>query len=248
MKLKSLEKIIYIPLRVRLGIVYYFAEDGVIHTQMISKVPEKIHDYYQDMYSKELLYVRKQYTFEEYMDARLKKFSLDEARIAEYKIEEKASLPLRKAMALLKEGDNYSDLQRYLKESFDYYNNMYKVMAENKGFYHDKPEGLDRFIVKILKPVILQVPENDNPKTFDIIKVQIDIISQWETDRTKYIKDNKKEIVRRAVEKIAQDNAFRKFGVDVNVLALTKMLRLNDNMIELIFELKKELREETDHK
>ena len=92
------------------------------------------------------------------------------------------------------------------------------------------------------------MPENDNPKTFDIIKVQIDIISQWETDRTKYIKDNKKEIVRRAVEKIAQDNAFRKFGVDVNVLALTKMLRLNDNMIELIFELKKELREETDHK
>ena len=244
MKLKSLEKIIYIPLRVRLGIVYYFAEDGVIHTQMIGKLPERIHDYFQDMYSKELLYVRNQYTFEEYVDARLKKFSLDEAHIVEYKIEEKASLPLRKAMAMLKEGDNYSDLERYLKESFDYYNNMYKVMAKKKGIYHDKPEGLDRFIVKILKPIILRVPENNNPNSFDIIKVQMDIISQWNTDRTQYIKENKKEIVRRAVEKIAQDKGFIKLGVNVNVLALTKMLRLNDNMIELIFELKKEIREE----
>lgn len=244
MKLKTLEKIIYIPLRVRLGIVYYFAEDGVIHTQMISKVPEKIHDYYQDMYSKELLYVRKKYTFEEYMDARLKKFSLDDSRVAEYKIEENVSLPLRKAMAMLKEGDKYSDLVRYLKESFDYYNNMYKVMAEKKGIYHDKPEGLDRFIVKILKPIILRVPENNNPNSFDIIKVQMDIISRWDTDRMKYIKENKKEIVRRAVEKIAQDKGFIKLGVNVNVLALTKMLRLNDNMIELIFELKKEIRQE----
>lgn len=245
MQLKSLDKIQYVPLRVRQGKVYYFAEDGLIHTRSTSRIPERIREYYLEMYKKEMLYVRKEFTAEEYIKEHLSHFVLDEVNIVDFDKEEKFALQLRKAMAKLKQGDSYDTVNEYIRESTEYYKGLYKTMAEKKGVYHDRPEGLDRFIVKILKPVILRVPENDNPKTFDIIKVQMDIISQWETDRTKYIKENKKEIVRRAVEKISQDTAFKKFGVDVNILALTKMLRLNDNMIELIFELKKEIREDT---
>ena len=243
MKLKPIDKIQYIPLRVKDNKVYYFAEDGVVHTRYISRLPERIQNYYKDMYSKELLYVRKEYNEDEYINARLKKFSLDEIEVAEFKLEETVSLPLRKAMAMLKEGDTYKDLEQYLLESVNHYNNMYKVMAEKKGIYHDKPQGLDRFIVKILKPIIQREPENNNLNTFDIIKVQIDIISQWDTDRMQYIKDNKQEIVHRAVEKISHDNKFKKYGVSVNILALTKIMRINSNMIELIFELKKDIRE-----
>lgn len=246
MQLKPLDKIQYVPLRVRQGKVYFFAEDGLIHIRSTSRIPERIREYYLEMYKKEMLYVRKNFTADEYIREHLSHFVLDEVNIVDFDKEEKFALQLRKAMAKLKQGDSYDTVNEYIRESTEYYKGLYKTMAEKKGVYHDRPEGLDRFIVKILKPVILRVPENDNPKTFDIIKVQMDIINQWDTDRTQYIKENKKEIVRRAVEKIAQDKAFRRFGVDVNVLALTKILRLNDNMIELIFELKKEIREETD--
>ena len=242
MQLKPLDKIQYVPLRVRQGKVYYFAEDGLIHTRSTSRIPERIREYYLEMYKKEMFYVRKAFTADEYISEHLSHFVLDEVNIVDFDKEEKFALQLRKAMAKLKQGDSYDTVNEYIRESTEYYKSLYKIMAEKKGVYHDRPEGLERFIVKVLKPVILRVPENDNPKTFDIIKVQMDIISQWETDRTKYIKDNRKEIIRRAVEKIAQDNTFKKFGVDVNILALTKILRLNDNMIELIFELKKELK------
>lgn len=249
MRLKTIEEIQYIPVRVRYGKVYYFDKNGAVTICAIKDIPEIIKNNILIKYKKELLYVRKEYSFEEYMETYFKKFKLEDTRILEFELgTDNVSLPLKKAMAQLKEGDNYEDLKRYLKKSFDYYNNMYKTMAKKNGVYHDKPVGLDRFIVKINKPIILREPENNNPNTFDFIKVQIDIINQWNTDKTQYIKNNKKEIVKRTVEKIAQDKAFIKYGVAVNILALTNIVRLNANTIELIFELKKKIRMEYNSK
>lgn len=187
MQLKPLEEIRYIPLRVRHDRVYYFVEDGRIHTRPISRAPEKIKDYYREMYRNEFLYVKRNLSEEEYINKHLRRFSIEERDVADYKTrQERVSLQLRKAMARLKEGDSYEALQRYLDESVKYYEELYRTMVKKRGVFHDKPKGLDRFIIKIVKPIILRIPENDNPNTFDIIKVQMDIISQWETDRIEY--------------------------------------------------------------
>lgn len=59
----------------------------------------------------------------------------------------------------------------------------------------------------------------------------------------KYGNKYKIAIVRIAVEKKVQDKVLVEFGVNVYVLALTKKLRLYNNMLELIFEMKKEIRQ-----
>lgn len=244
MRLRTIEEIQYIPVRVRHGKVYYFDENGIVTTCAIKDIPEKTRENVLGKYKNELLYVRKAYSFEDYVERYFKKFKLEDERIIEYEPgTEKVTLQLKKAMARLIEGSRYEDLKHYLKESCDYYNNMYKVMAEKNGIYHDKPEGMDRFIIKILKPIILRIPENENPDTFDIIKVQMELITEWDEDKKSYICDNRREIIRRAVEKIKADRGFRQYGVEVNILALTKMMMLDKNTLELIFELKKEIRE-----
>lgn len=59
----------------------------------------------------------------------------------------------------------------------------------------------------------------------------------------KYGNKYKIVIVRIDVEKKVQDKVLVEFGVNVYVLALTKKLRLYNNMLELIFEMKKEIRQ-----
>lgn len=244
MQLKPIDKIQYIPFRHYEGRLYYFSPEGIVKRCRDHELHPKVEELYRNNYENEYLYIRKEYSFEEYVKQQIEWFRMDEVSFVDYDYDyEKTSLQLRKAAAKLKPGDTYEDFKKYIEESCEYYKNLYEVMKEKQGVYHDRAEGLDRFIVKILRPIILREPENTNRKTFDIIKVQMDIITHWDTDRTQYIKDNKEEIVRKAIEKIAQDRYFKYYGVNVNVLALTKMLRLNDNMIELIFELKKDLKD-----
>lgn len=245
MQLEKLYRLKYIPLRVKNGRVYYLTEEGIIRTSPIDSVPEKMKLYYHDKFRQEGQDVKNKITEDEYIISALKKFIPDKYSIAENPFEEHAFILVRMATAKLEEGDSYDTFQSYLNDSVEYVKEMYKKMEAKRVEKYKIPQGIDRFIVKILKPNIIRVPENENKNTFDIIKVRIDIITQWETDRTQYIKDNKTEIIRRAIDKIAQDSTFLKYGVDVNILALTKMHRLSDNMIELIFELKKEIREDT---
>ena len=244
MELRGIEEIKYIPLRHRKGFFYYFNDEGIIEACSDSDINERVLNYYKKEYIKLGVVYKKDNTIKEYINHQIlihDIYSRSDVIVFGSK-NESVSNRLRKAFANIKVGDTYECVKAYLDESIAYYDNLYKVMAEKGGVYHNRSQGLDRFIIKILKPIILRVPENNNPKTFDIIKVQMDINSQWESDRTQYIIENKNEIINRAIDKIANDRSFKKYGVVTNILALTKIIKLNENMIELIFELKEKIR------
>ena len=243
MKLKSLEEIKFVPLRKKGGKIYYFNQDGIIATSSPACLPDPLISWAEKKFRTDFPKAGEE-CFTTFLSALLSRFRPDEkSLLADEPLCDKASLILKRAIAGLEEGDTYEKLEKRLEEREEYYRNLYKIKKE-KGEYHNHPEGLDRFIARICKPIILREPENDNPDTFDIIKVQMELITEWEEDRKRYICSNKEEIVRRAVEKIRTDRGFRRYGVEVNVLALTKMMMLDRNTLELIFELKREIREE----
>lgn len=131
---------------------------------------------------------------------------------------------IRKAVAQLEVGDNI--------EKFEYY------LLTSKYEKHLKPEGLDRFILGISdKDIIIgRGPENYNEKTFDYINVYVLICSEW-NNREQYIKDNLKEIAKRAVKKLKESKKFKKFGVTINFLKISKV-QFTKNTIIFTFELK----------
>lgn len=242
MKLKSLEEIRFVPLRKKGGKIYYFNQDGIIATSSPACLPDPLISWAEKKFRINFLQSEEE-CFPTFLSALLSRFRPDEkSLLSEEPLCDKASLILKRATAGMEEGDTYEKLEKRLEESEAYYRNLYREKKEN-GVYHAHPEGLDRFIARICRPLILREPENGNPDTFDIIKVQMELITEWEEDRKKYICSNREEIVRRDVEKIRTDRGFRRYGVEVNVLALTKMMMLDRNTPELIFELKREIRE-----
>lgn len=106
--------------------------------------------------------------------------------------------------------------------------------------HHEKPKGLDRFITRIDNPRFSTVNSNyEKSKVFDYIHIDVGIITKWESDRKTYISSNRKEIISRILEKIKESRDFKKYGVPINVLRVTKMKYLEDgNIIECILELK----------
>lgn len=132
-------------------------------------------------------------------------------------------LKLQKALSTFPVGANFSQFKnKYWETQLD---------------IRIKPEGLDRFITKIGKPIFGRKPENPKNDTFDYISVDVFVVSQWESDILKYIKANRKEIFKRALAKI--EEPIKKYGIPVNFLFIsdaTYSKRLN--LIKLVFELK----------
>lgn len=129
----------------------------------------------------------------------------------------------RKAISRLKVGDTIEDLEEYLE-----------VVKLEK---HNKPEGLDRFITKINKPIFQRVPENHKENTFDYVLVSINIVSRWDEDRKQYINRNIREISRRVIEKIKSNNQFQKYDIPINFLKVTKVTMKN-NCLDYILEIR----------
>lgn len=102
------------------------------------------------------------------------------------------------------------------------------------------PEGIQRFVTKISKPEFVCTPENHNKdNTFDYIHVYVGIVSEWETDRKKYIIDNIDGINKMILDKIRNDKKFLKYGVPENFLKLTKVtLVKRTSELHYVFELK----------
>lgn len=153
-----------------------------------------------------------------------------------------SDLVMRAAGATMKAGDTYADLQRAILEKQKHYVYINELHKQKKTL-HPKEKGLDRFITKIFSPVIIRVPENKNKKTFDIIKLYINICTTWESDRESYIIANLKEIIKRANDSLEKNKSFKKYGVPINCLAITKILKDTNNSILIVYELKKEIRE-----
>ena len=121
-------------------------------------------------------------------------------------------------------------------ESFDDFKEIYQKVE----FRHEeKPKGLDRFITKIDSPRFIRMPENRGLEVFDFIHIDIFLVTEWENDEYTYILKNKKEIIRRVLEKIKNDRSFKKYSVPINFLKLAKVTySKRQNLVRFVFELK----------
>lgn len=96
---------------------------------------------------------------------------------------------------------------------------------------------LERFMARIEPPDIIRLPDNQKPDTFDLINVNVFVLSK--TDNTTYIRQHKTEICEYVLDHLANHRSFKKYGVPVNILTMTKMVysaRLK--MLQFTFELK----------
>lgn len=123
-----------------------------------------------------------------------------------------------------------------LGESFDELKEIYQNLEFK---HHEKPEGLDRFIMKIDSPIFLKMPENQELEVFDFIHIDVFVATEWESDIYKYILENKKEIINRVLEKLKTSREFNKYSVPINFLKLSKVTySKSQNLIRFVFELK----------
>lgn len=133
-------------------------------------------------------------------------------------------LALRKAIARLEVGDSIQKFEEIIDN----------VRIE----HHEKKKGIERFITKIEKPIFERIPENENKNTFDFIRVDINIIKNFEGKR-KYIREHHNEICNMVLRKIEKDNRFLKYGIPINFLKIEKAtLILRMNIIEFLFSIK----------
>lgn len=100
---------------------------------------------------------------------------------------------------------------------------------------------IDRLIQHIHPPEYERVPENTNETTFDRIRVSVGLprfmFETWDELRMA-VRDNRKEIDRRVIQKIEQDRQFQKFNVPLNYIKLSEALLRKNYSLEYIFELK----------
>lgn len=134
---------------------------------------------------------------------------------------------LRVAMVNLKVGDTIQNLKNNYENA-----TLQKIIL---------PEGVQRFVTRISRPEFVCTPENPNKNnTFDYIHVYIGIVSEWETDRKKYIKDNIREINNMVLDKLRNDRSFLKYGVPEKFLRVAKITLIKrTSELHYVFELKK---------
>lgn len=132
---------------------------------------------------------------------------------------------VRMAISKLKEGDSLKTFEEYL--------------STVKSKKHLKPEGLDRFITRIDKPVFVRTPENQNEETFDFIYVHLNLIINWDEDKAEYIKKNVKEIDQRVLEMLEADMEMKRYGIPIGFLKLSRrVLKDKRRILEYLFEIR----------
>lgn len=86
-----------------------------------------------------------------------------------------------------------------------------------------------------------RIPENENPKTFDYIRVQVNLshtaYATWE-ELKQGVRQHRKEIDELVVKKIQNDRGFRKFGVPLSAVNLSERILSSHYFLEYIFDLK----------
>ncbi len=113
------------------------------------------------------------------------------------------------------------------------------IYANTEIVKHEKPKGLDRFILTIDSPVFIRLPENLKRSTFDYIHIDVFVVSEWQSDIYEYIKENQKSIKERVLKALEQDRKFKKYDVPVSFLRLSNATySKRRNLIRFVFELK----------
>lgn len=141
--------------------------------------------------------------------------------------------------ASLEVGDDYSTLLRKFEEAEVNYQKM-RENIKNGVKKYDK-DSIERFVTRIDRPNIIRLPENPNKNTFDIIKIEVNICSNWENKR-QYIKGHIREIYQMVIDKLENSKTFTRFNVPAGCLAVTSIYETQDSSLVFTFELKKELR------
>lgn len=133
-----------------------------------------------------------------------------------------------KAFRKLKIGDRLEMLDEYCNE----------VIKEKE---RNKLTPLCRFVTRIYKPDFVCIPENQHKDTtFDYIHVDVNLVTQWDTDKREFIKENAREINKMVLESIKNNRSFKKYGVPVNVLTIAKITLKKDlNSLHYVFQLKR---------
>lgn len=131
---------------------------------------------------------------------------------------------IKMALCQLNPGDNI--------EKFEYYLQTVQMNIR------EKPKGLDRFITKIKSPIFIRKPENPKVNTFDYIYIDLNIVSEWEEERKKYIKKHLKEIYEKVINELEKDKDFQKYGVPISFLKISRITLTKSNVLEFVLEIK----------
>ena len=127
---------------------------------------------------------------------------------------------LRMAYSKLEEGDTIEDLKRYYA---------------NAGFSSKEPlREIDYFVTKVGKPIFIRKPEN-----IDYIYIDLNLAIDWKCDKLEYYKENRKDIDEMAVKKIENSQSFKKYGIPINFLKISRKTFKNQRrVLQYVFELK----------
>ena len=132
---------------------------------------------------------------------------------------------LKMAYCKLEEGDTIEDLKRYYA---------------NAGFSSKEPlREIDYFVTKVNKPIFIRKPENIDNNSFDYIYIDLNLAIDWKCDKLEYYMKNRKAIDEMAVKKIENSYTFKKYGIPINFLKISRKTFINQRrVLQYVFELK----------
>lgn len=132
----------------------------------------------------------------------------------------------KRAVNLLKVGQTINDLIE-----------IYNAIKPTYSHWHN---DLERFVTTIEEPEYVCIPENQNKNTsFDYVYVTVNVVSEWYTDRKSYINSHSREIKKMVLERIETDKNFKKYGLPINFLKLSRAIfSPRKSSIQFLFELK----------
>ena len=132
---------------------------------------------------------------------------------------------LKMAYSKLEEGDTIEDLKRYYA---------------NPEFSSKEPlREIDYFVTKVGKPIFIRKPENIDNNSFDYIYIDLNLAIDWKCDKLEYYKENRKDIDEMAVKKIENSQSFKKYGIPINFLKISRKTFINQRrVLQYVFELK----------
>lgn len=140
-------------------------------------------------------------------------------------------------------GQTTADFNELLKKYFY----IFEEEKERTGvgrYYPEKVQysELEKFVTKISRSIYIRTPENKKRNTFDYIRIDVNLNTSFE-NKNEYLKRNIKSIIQMVNESLQNDTCFKRKGISINYLSVTKVLKDTNNSLVVIYELKKELRE-----
>lgn len=128
-------------------------------------------------------------------------------------------------------GLNKHEVLTWVSDHIHLFYNKWKMSEMDR---YDWNNGI---VLKIDRPEIRRETGNTNKKTFDFVRVEMSIRSTYQS--VEKLKEHKKEIIQKALDKIDNYKPYQKYGVPVKYLHLYRMTLLQCGDLILDFEVPK---------